>query len=141
MGGLKNNVKLFGSTINTMCDPLYKSHIQSCVFSMNKTTLEYLIKCEIFSMTNYAKTFEEAIFNKEVQMSRRIIENNWNIGSLLKCHKDVDFRFKHKKPLEYNNRYLFIGDMMFYKYMNNIWNIYDVIFIKGNRGIKTKFIC
>jgi lipopolysaccharide biosynthesis protein len=57
INGLQNNVKLFGSTINTIDDPLNKSHVQSYIFSMDKTTLEYLIKCEIFSITNYAETF------------------------------------------------------------------------------------
>ena len=48
VNGLQNNVKLFGSTINTCNDPLNKSHVQSYIFSMNKNTLEYLINCEIF---------------------------------------------------------------------------------------------
>ena len=135
LNGLKDNVKLFGSTINTLHDVLNKSHIQSYVFSMNIITLEYLIKCEIFSMTNYAKTFEEAIWNKEVRMSRKIIEKGWNIGSLLKCYKDVDFTFKHKKLYEYNNKILFFGDVMFNKYKDKLWNIYDLVFVKGNRDI------
>lgn len=96
VSGLQNNVKIFGSTINTMDNPLKKSHVQSYIFSMNKTTLEYLINCEIFSITNYAKTFKNAIHNKEILMSRKIIENNWNIGSLLSYYKEVDFTFKNK---------------------------------------------
>jgi len=131
INGLQNNVKLFGSTINTICDPLNKSHVQSYIFSMDKTTLEYLIKCEIFSITNYTKTFDDAIFNKEVLMSRKIIENNWNIGSLLLYYKDVDFTFRYKKPSEYNIE--FLNDIMYPEYQNIIWNIYDIVFIKGNR--------
>lgn len=69
---------------------------------MNKNTLNYLINCEIFSMKNYAKTFDEAIWQKEVLMSRKVIENNWNIGSLLTYYKNIDFTFKYKKPSEYN---------------------------------------
>jgi hypothetical protein len=42
------------------------SHVQSYIFSMNKTTLQYLIDCEIFSTTNYAETFNNAIINKEI---------------------------------------------------------------------------
>ena len=44
INGLQNNVKLFGSTINTCRDPLRKSHVQSYIFSMDKQTLQYLIK-------------------------------------------------------------------------------------------------
>ena len=133
INGLQNNIKLFGSTINTCFDPLHKSHVQSYIFSMDKTTLEYLINCEIFSMTNYAKTFDDAIWQKEVLMSRKIIENNWNIGSLLQYYNNVDFTFKNKKPNQYN--IIFLNDIM-YKYFRNIlWNEYQLVFIKGNRNI------
>ena len=77
VNGLQDNIKLFGSTINTIENPLHKSHVQSYIFSMNITTLKFLIECEIFSVTNYAKTFISAVWDKEVLMSRKIIENNW----------------------------------------------------------------
>ena len=80
INGLKNDIKLFGSTINTCCDPLNTSHVQSYIFSMDKITLEYLIKC--LSITNYAKTFQDAIWEKEVLMSRKILENGWIINYL-----------------------------------------------------------
>lgn len=131
VNGLQNNVKLFGSTINTCKDPLNKSHVQSYIFSMNKNTLEYLINCEIFSITNYAKLFKDAIWKKEVLMSRKIIENNWNIGSLLSYYKDVDFTFKYKKPSEYNID--FKDDIMFQRCKDKLWNVYEIVFVKGNR--------
>lgn len=131
LDGLKNNVKLFGSTINTLNEPLEKAHLQSYIFAMDKNTLEYLIDCEIFSMTNYANTFHHAIWDKEVLMSRKIIENGWNIGSLLPCYHNVDFTFKHKKPEEYNIP--FYNDVMFSTYRNVLWNEYQLVFIKGNR--------
>ena len=131
INGLKNNVKLFGSTINTCGDPLNKSHVQSYIFAMDKTTLKYLIHCKIFSITNYAKTFGDAIWGKEVLMSRKIIENKWNIGSLLPYYKDVDFTFISKKPSEYNME--FLDDVMYPRFKDTLWNIYDIVFIKGNR--------
>ena len=133
LNGLKNDIKLFGSTINTCRDPLNKSHVQSYIFSMDKITLEYLIKCEIFSITNYAKTFNDAIWQKEVLMSRKILENGWNIGSLLMHYKDVDFRFKDKSPKDYNNNIRFLDDIMYQQFMNTLWNKYELVFIKGNR--------
>ncbi len=131
INGLQNNIKLFGSTINTQWDPLNGSHVQSYIFSMDKTTLNYLIDCEIFSITNYAKTFSEAIYNKEVLMSRKIIQNNWNIGSLLQYYKDVDFTFKTKPPREYNIQ--FLDDIMYERFKDKLWNIYELVFVKGNR--------
>jgi hypothetical protein len=129
--GLRDNVKLFGSTINTCGNPLNSSHVQSYIFSMDKTTLKYLIDCEIFSMTNNATTFDNAIYHKEIQMSRYILKNNWNIGCLLSYYRDVDFTFKNKKPEEYNLR--FLDDIMYPYYINKLWKLQEIVFIKGNR--------
>lgn len=131
INGLQHNVKLFGSTINTIADPLKLAHVQSYIFSMDKITLKYLIDCSIFSMSDYPKTFHNAIYDREVLMSRKIIENNWNIGSLMKYYENVDFTFRHKKPKDYNIK--FLDDVMYQKYRFQMWNEYEIVFIKGNR--------
>jgi hypothetical protein len=131
INGLQDNIKLFGSTINTINDPKNKSHIQSYIFSLDKTTLEYLIECEIFSVNNYTKTLLETVFNKEIEMSRKIIQNEWNIGSLFNYYSGVDFTFKTKKIQDYN--LTFLGDIMFSKYRNTLWHDSEIVFIKGNR--------
>jgi len=123
--GLQGNVKLFGSTINTIGDPL-KAHVQSYIFSMDKTTLQYLIDQEIFSLTNHAPTFDDAIWNKEVLMSRKIIENGWNIGSLLPYYKGVDFiKSDFDQP--------WLDDIMYIQFRHTLWSEYELVFIKGNR--------
>jgi lipopolysaccharide biosynthesis protein len=131
LNGLQNNVKLFGSTINTCKNPLNKAHVQSYIFSMDKITLEYLIKCDIFNNTNYSNNYQDAVDNKEVLMSRKIIENGWNIGSLLPYYENVDFTFKLKKPEDYN--FDFLCDLMFEYYNNKLWNKHQLVFVKGNR--------
>lgn len=131
LNGLKNNIKLFGSTINTIEDPVNRAHVQSYIFAMDKITLEYLINCEIFSLTNLARNFEEAVWNKEVLMSRKIIQNGWNIGSLLECYKDIDFTFTLKPFSEYNMPIL--NDIMDNPYRGVFWNETQLVFIKGNR--------
>lgn len=135
--GLKDNVKLFGSTINCINDPHNKAHVQSYIFSMDKETLIYLMDCKIFDMENSTKTFCDTIEQKEILMSRKIIEKGWNIGSLLSCFNGVDFTFKHKSARDYKNllfgQILFSNDLMFPEYVNYIWNVYDLVFIKGNR--------
>jgi hypothetical protein len=93
---------------------------------MDKTTLQYLIDEEIFSLTNHAPTFKEAILNKEILMSRKIIENKWNIGSLLPYYKGVDFT----KP-EFDQPWL--DDVMFSQFRHTLWSEYELVFIKGNR--------
>jgi hypothetical protein len=132
LNGLNNNnIKLFGSTINNLGNPIHKAHVQSYIFSMDKNTLQYLIDCEIFSMTKIAQTFDQAIWNKEVFMSRKIIEKGWNIGSLQMIYTGVDFTFKNRKPKDYKRP--FYDDIMFPKYRNKIWTEKRIIFIKGNR--------
>jgi len=131
--GLQNNVKLFGSTINTCAEPLHRPHVQSYIFSIDKDTLRYLIQCDIFSMTNAVHTWGEAVANKEILMSTKIIQNNWNIGSLLPHYKDVDFTFKNKRPEEYNITYL--EDIMWAQFRNKLWNEYQLVFVKGNRNV------
>lgn len=132
--GLTNNIKLFGSTINTIQNPLQMSHVQSYIFAMNQQTLEYLMECNIFSMTNYASTFLDAVWNKEVLMSRKIIEKGWNIGSLFDYYKDVDFTFTSKHHTHYPM--IFLDDIMYPQFRGKLWNEHQLVFIKGNRICK-----
>jgi hypothetical protein len=98
---------------------------------MDLPTLKYLIDCEIFSITNYAKTFDDAINQKEILMSKKIIENNWNIGSLLPYYNGVDFTFRTKRPDKYDIH--FLDDIMYPQFRNVLWNEYVLVFIKENR--------
>ena len=134
LNGLKGDVKLFGAMINTMGNPRKKAHVQSYVFAMNRETLQYLIDEGIFSNTKYVKTFNDAIKQKEILMSRKIIEKGWNIGSLFPLYKDVDFTFKTKGPENYNIK--FQDDLMYDKYFGYLWTEYDLVFVKANRDIK-----
>lgn len=142
INGLRDNVKLFGSTINATGDsqgrhhsPKDIAHIQSYIFSADRETVEYLMKCKIFDNTTYLTNFIDTIEQKEIQMSRKIIENGWNIGCLMEYYKGVDFTFRSKQPEEYPNP--FRGDIMWPDSYKKIWNEYEVVFVKGNR-IKTK---
>jgi len=143
LDGLKNNIKLFGSTINIpktqLLEYLYNikmqeehrllfAHLQSYIFAMNKETLDFLIEKEIFSLTNIAKEFHDAVKEKEIKMSRVIIENGWNIGCLHQLYKDVDFTFKMP-----NQNIQIVDDVMYPHYLNNLWTLYELVFVKGNR--------
>lgn len=131
IGGLRDNIKLYGSTINTWDDPVNKAHVQSYIFALDITTLEYLIKCSIFTMDTYTQTRDETVQQKEVLMSRKIIENGWNIGSLFAYYNGVDFTFLSKHPSEYN--LYFLDDIMYPEFQNKLWNNQQLVFIKGNR--------
>ena len=56
-------------------------------------------------MTKYATSFNDAIWCKEVLMSRKIIDNGWNISSLLPLYQNVDFTFT---PFYISNAELYI---------------------------------
>jgi hypothetical protein len=128
INGLKDNVKLFGSTINAdgfNTKPML-SHVQSYIFSLDRETLEYLMSCDIFSITNYAGSYADAITKKEILMSEKIIKNGWNIGCLMEYYKGVNFT---KTP-----NISLLGDVMYFEYRGKIWkDEYELVFIKGNR--------
>lgn len=141
--GLNDKVKLFGSTINvphthvlkyfynkdfTEEDRLNYIHLQSYIFAMNRETLDFLIEKELFSVTKYVNGFFEAVKEKEIKMSRLIIENGWNIGCLHQAYKDVDFTFKTPQKIELIN-----DDVMYPEYLNKLWTLYELVFVKGNR--------
>ena len=85
-------------------------------------------------MESYVTSFNDAIYLKEILMSRKIIENNWNIGSLMHNYKNVDFTFKNKKVNDYDN--IFIYDILNDEsYKKGLFSLYELVFIKGNRGI------
>lgn len=154
---INNDVKIIGPTINSSGGPDGRSidtkngaHVQSYLFCIERNTLDYLIKEKIFEnefnddgtisneIINKYKymSLRDAVINKEILMSRKIIKNGWNIGSLLKMYIDVDFRFKNKTKNEYEkNSIKFYGDIMLPYYKDKLWNIYDVVFFKGNRII------
>jgi hypothetical protein len=138
LNGLTDSVKLFGSTINTgsltvLSDVERLSHVQTYIFALNCETLSFLISKDIFSLTNFSKTFQEAIVNKEIRMSRLIIENGWNIGCLMTYYKGVDFRFLASKPSDYKP--FLVGDPLVSKNFSDklFNNFYELVFIKGNR--------
>jgi SAM-dependent methyltransferase len=134
LGGLTGNIKLFGSTINTCMQPLIYSHVQSYIFALRRTALEHLISCGIFSMTDYVATMEDAIHKREVRMSRRIIERGWNIGSLMSYYKGIDFTFSFKQPEAC--RKVFLDDPVMPPYYRRLWDEYQLVFVKGNRGFE-----
>lgn len=132
INGLTDDIKLFGSTINTMFKPETNSHVQTYIFSINRETLDFLIEKEIFSfdVNSYANQ-RKVIDEKEIKMSRLIIENGGNIGALSKFYRGVDFRFKEKKPEDYS--YYFCEDIAYPFYKDKFWTVEEVVFIKGNR--------
>jgi len=140
----RDDIALFGSTINTSNwmkrdevpweeHPLRFSHIQSYLFCVKRDTLDFLIQKGIFSMTEYETDFLKLIQEKEIGMSRIVLEDyGKNIGCLMRQYKGVDFRFKEKKPAEYTEGF-FVGDVMFPQFVDTLIFPNELVFVKGNR--------
>ena len=64
-------------------------------------------------------------------MSRKILDNGWNIGCLLPMYENVDFTLEIKNNNS-KNMYLY-DDVMYPQYCNKIWTPNQLIFVKGNR--------
>jgi len=94
LDGLRDGIKLFGSSINIEDNAIRHGHVQSYIFAMDPETLEYLIGTGIFTTRVYLNTKDEVINQREKQMSRDVLAKGWNIGSLLRCYQGVDFTFR-----------------------------------------------
>jgi hypothetical protein len=132
LGGLTGNVKLFGSTINSCHNPVTESHVQSYIFAVDKETLQYLINVGIFSNTKYTRTLHETVVEREIGMSRKVLEHGWNIGSLMPQYHGVDFTFRTKPITAYPSS-MWLDEIMQTQFRNNVWNEYQLVFVKGNR--------
>lgn len=131
VNGLKNNVKLFGSSVNCCTGPWCKQfpywsgpHVQTFIFSMTHETLEYLSNEGIFSLTKYTNDKIDTVFEKEIGMSKKILDKGWDIGSLMTYYNGVDFHNKNNKWLD---------DVMYPQYENIYWTRGELVFIKANR--------
>jgi len=126
---LDDTLRLFGSTINCMDDPINKAHIQTYIFSMEASTVKILLDNNIFNINNDL-SMKNVINNYEIKMSRIIIDKGYNIGCLMNIYKNIDFRFLDKK-LPMNIK--FYNDIHHSNSLNILWSIEEVIFFKYNR--------
>ena len=132
--GINDYVKLYGSMIN--CDDQYggnrhikNSHVQSYVFSTDRIGLSILFISEILSITKLETDFMQLIINRELRMSREILNSGFNIGCLLKHYDGIDF---HNPPDDFIPH----GDQMFEQAYTRLGlHPYETVFIKTNRDI------
>jgi lipopolysaccharide biosynthesis protein len=131
IGGLKNNVKLFGSTINCIHITHFIPHVQSYIFAVDRECLEYLIQQNIFT-SSYESNFTVLIQEKELKMSELVLSKGWNIGCLHKHYKDIDFANNQRCVYKYN--ITLYNDIMYQDYLNkHLWELSELVFVKGNR--------
>jgi hypothetical protein len=130
---LNNDVKLVGSTINTMNDIAGRAHVQSYCFCMDKDTFNFLVDKEIFSLTKFKDDKIKCIYDNEIGMSRLIIDSGYNISCLCPRFDNIDYKFRNYPPSHLDNRVLY-ADPPHPCHYNTQWKSTDLIFIKRNRG-------
>jgi hypothetical protein len=137
LNGLTDTVKLFGSSISTnslttVNDVESSSHVQSYIFSMNSETLLFLISKNIFTIKTFTISPKDTFLNREMKMSRYILDNGWNIGCMMSYYNGIDFRFLTTKPSDCKP---FLGDPMVIKNVSDklFNNFYEFVFINGSR--------
>ena len=127
----KNNIKLFGCTINCIKDPPKNIHVQSYAFCADFECVKFLIDSKIFTINYYCENKNEAVKKREIIMSKKVLQNGWNIGCFHKHYSNIDFTFKQKKFEDYNIEWY--NDVMWKKFKNKLWTLEELVFIKGNR--------
>ena len=129
---LNNDIKLVGTTINGTTgvkNPLFP-HVQSMFLVFDRIGLNIGISKRIFDPRNINMSKARVIFEKEIGLSKAIIEAGYNIASILPSYKDIDFR----KPIPPNFKRLLANHYVSSHIGSNI-NPFEVIFFKTNIGI------
>ena len=103
-------------------------------FGLDNESLKYLISINFFNEDecNNIKNINEIIAKKEFGLSQAILNNGWNINSILPKYRNLDYRILDSDI----NRTSKYGDV-YYKnaYFGKSVDKYDVIFYKNNRNI------
>ena len=135
---LNDNVKLAGCTINNCnnygeLNPNLYSHVQSFCFCVDRIGLDIIYE-EIFN-SNFITDKNDIIHEKEIKMSRLIINSGYNISSLMKRYSSIDFRLS--VGITNQLKMIYKGDIFYDNYFGIYPNEdkYEVMFVKTKRGI------
>ena len=142
---INQGTKLVGITINCFYHEvirnenvinkrrLYSPHVQSMLFATDKVGLNLLVEYSIFDYPNIHTSKIWIVMDKEIKMSRIMLENNYNIACMLSCSNGCDFR--KGKPSNAWRDALFSNS-----YFKENVHPYETIFIKNNRNITPDLI-
>lgn len=141
----RDDVKLVGTTINIMdrpsigidvrmhipCVDVVCPHVQSMFFVLDREALAFLLSKNFFNEDEIIKLdFNQVVGMKEVGMSYHILQNKWNIASILPEYQNVDYRTV-RKDINGTSHY---GDSYYENmYFGRTLHPYEVIFFKTNR--------
>ena len=136
---INEETKLVGISINCfykdmgLKEFIYQPHVQSMLFATDKVGLNLLVEYSIFDYPNIHTSKIWIVMDKEIKMSRIMLENNYNIACMLSCSNGCDFR--KGKPSNAWEDPLFPN-----LYFEENVHPYETIFIKNNRNITPDLI-
>jgi len=114
--GINDQVKLFGVHISVIFRPILSADIFCC----DREALQILLGEPIFSPS------DDSFSLREERMTSTLLKNNYNIGSLLRIQKDIDFRVA--------NSYSHIGNIMESDKLDKLRILpYELVFITTNK--------
>lgn len=136
---LNNFTVIVGSTINKHgCgseNPYTDTHVQSYAFCLNKTGIEIICKTKIMTLENLYSDKVKIVKNKEIKMSRDILNAGYNICELQSVSKDIDFRELNDEKINSIN-----CDLLFNEHFEKkSISADEILFVKTTRDIDKKF--
>ena len=140
---LNNEIQLSGGSIN-MLSPKSKfvkdlpkitgaySHVQTSAYCLASNAVEFLLSDGFYDISKRLSK-SEVITYYEIGLSRRIIQNDWNISCLLKKYQGLDFR---QNPEDINPT-SWGGDPLYKNaYFGTTVNSEEIIFVKTHKRRK-----
>lgn len=132
---ITNDIKLVGPTIN-----LYygRPHIQSYMMCTDRIGIDIAIRKNIFTKDGIANMGKHDIIeNYEIGFSKHILEEGYDIKSLLKAYEEISPRryFETKNFANPSNLILQDDNAYDNQYCGISFHPYEVIFFKSNRDI------
>jgi hypothetical protein len=107
------------------------SHVQTMCYAMPQRVLIFLCQRAFFNSDAVLEK-SEVIRDYEIRLTQKILENGWNIKSLLPECNHIDYRLQHEdiNPTSRN------GDVQCnFGYFGRTVHPLEVIFIKANRNL------
>jgi hypothetical protein len=138
---LDDDIHLVGPTINFY---MGRPHVTSAMFLLSKKGVELCIQHQIFSTVRW-RCFRHVSEHCEVEMSSIMLDSGYNIRCLCEAYKNIDFRTcrgeKFKFDRNLNSNIDKQGDPLYSScYFGGNVNIYEIVFVKANRGIDDALI-
>lgn len=102
---LEGDVHLVGASVNILPgtaplslrfaelydDPAPHAHVQTTAYALTREAMDHLVKIGFYDIAETLPK-DDVILLYELRLSREIIRNGWNLGSILPVYGNIDYR-------------------------------------------------